>query len=121
MEQQPHDHRRRARSKLAGLEIRRSELRNRVLGISLALFGVVWAIVFVQMAAGNDPALDSSSRATTRESSASSGSNDSAAAAPAQYAIDPATGQIVLVPGAGGTSSGSTAQSPPPPVVTQTS
>jgi len=49
------EHRRSAQRQKAG------ELRGRVVAISLVCFALLWGIVFVQMATGNDPVLGDSS------------------------------------------------------------
>jgi hypothetical protein len=40
------------------------ELRSRAIAISLACFALLWAVVFVQMATGNDPVLGAGRRAS---------------------------------------------------------
>ena len=42
------------------------ELRGRVVAISLVCFALLWGIVFVQMATGNDPVLGDSSSTTAK-------------------------------------------------------
>jgi hypothetical protein len=52
-----------ARQRLHAQRIRAGELRGRVVIISLITFVLLWGVVFVQMATGNDPVLSRSSRA----------------------------------------------------------
>ncbi len=62
---------------------RAGELRGRVVAISLVGFALLWAIVFTQMATGNDPVLSekatalSSSAARTRSEGTSGGEAES--------------------------------------------
>lgn len=51
-----------ARAKIRAKRRRVQAIRRRALRGSLALFAVVWAIVFSQLASGNDPALSQSTR-----------------------------------------------------------
>jgi hypothetical protein len=46
-----------ARAKIRAKRRRTYSIRRRTIRGSFALFGVVWAIVFVQLVSGNDPAL----------------------------------------------------------------
>ena len=46
-----------ARAKARSRRLRVSTIRSRTIRGSLALFAVLWGIVFVQLASGNDPAL----------------------------------------------------------------
>jgi hypothetical protein len=48
-----------ARAKIRAKRRRAHSIRRRTIRGSLALFAVVWAIVFVQLLSGNDPALSS--------------------------------------------------------------
>ena len=48
-----------ARAKIRAKRRRVQTIRRRTLRGSLALFGVVWAVVFAQLVSGNDPALSS--------------------------------------------------------------
>jgi hypothetical protein len=62
-----------ARAKARSRRLRVAWIRSRTIRGSLALFAVLWGIVFVQLVSGNDPALSSSSKgeggkaAATRE------------------------------------------------------
>lgn len=62
-----------ARAKSRSRRLRVAWIRSRTIRGSLALFAVLWGIVFVQLVSGNDPALSSSSKsgggnvAATRE------------------------------------------------------
>lgn len=51
-----------ARAKIRAKRRRTQTIRRRTLRGSLALFAVVWAIVFAQLVSGNDPALSQSTR-----------------------------------------------------------
>lgn len=52
------EHRKReARRRLGAQRRRVGDLRYRVIALSLICFALLWAIVFVQMATGNDPVL----------------------------------------------------------------
>jgi hypothetical protein len=48
---------RRSRRKLDAMRRRTGELRRRVVATAIVVFVVLWTVVFVQMATGNDPAL----------------------------------------------------------------
>jgi hypothetical protein len=56
---------RKAWMRLAAQRRRAGLLRGRVLALSLICFAALWAIVFVQMATGNDPVLASKERTVT--------------------------------------------------------
>ncbi len=57
-----------ARHRIRAQHQRARQLRGRVVAISLISFALLWAIVFVQMATGNDPVLgDSSSLASASQ------------------------------------------------------
>jgi hypothetical protein len=51
-----------ARAKARSRRLRVAWIRSRTIRGSLALFAVLWGIVFVQLVSGNDPALSSSSK-----------------------------------------------------------
>jgi hypothetical protein len=53
-----------ARAKARSRRLRTSRMRKMVFRGSLALFAVLWAIVFLQLASGNDPALSQAAKAT---------------------------------------------------------
>lgn len=55
-----------ARAKIRARRRRVQTIRRRTLRGSLALFAVVWAIVFAQLVSGNDPALSRASVADRR-------------------------------------------------------
>ena len=55
------DRRARARRSRAGF------LRGRVIAVSILCFGVLWAVVFVQMATGNDPVLSAKAQPAASE------------------------------------------------------
>ncbi len=57
---------RQAWMRLSAQRRRAGLLRGRVVVLSLLCFAVLWGIVFVQMATGNDPVLSAKEKATTR-------------------------------------------------------
>ena len=101
--------------------MRQRRLRNRVVALSLALFGIAWTIVFAQMAVGHDPVLGSDVSGVARRQAKPDESRQASGSSSTQLAIDPATGQIVLVPQGESDASAAPATASPPPVVTQTS
>jgi hypothetical protein len=62
---------RQAWMRLAAQRRRAGRLRGRVVVVSLICFVVLWAIVFAQMATGNDPVLSGKEKATTHRAVAS--------------------------------------------------
>ena len=54
---------REAQRRLAARRRRVGILRSRVIAVSLLCFALLWAVVFVQMATGNDPVLGAERRA----------------------------------------------------------
>jgi hypothetical protein len=56
-----------ARAKSRARRLRVSRIRSLTFRGSLALFLLLWAVVFVQLASGNDPALNSPSKKAHRE------------------------------------------------------
>ena len=70
---------RNARRRRRAQQLRAGALRSRVVAISLICFALLWGIVFVQMATGNDPVLGSSaghgSRTASRPQSPGAGSS----------------------------------------------
>ncbi len=56
------ERRRAAKSRQRAQQERIGRLRGRVISVSLITFALLWGIVFVQMATGNDPVLNSASR-----------------------------------------------------------
>jgi cytoskeletal protein RodZ len=64
--------RRRAQRKVDAMKRRTGELRRRVVATAIVGFVLLWAVVFVQMATGNDPALGTgaSARPTTTKKGA---------------------------------------------------
>jgi hypothetical protein len=71
-----------ARHRLRAQRARAGRLRSRVVAISLICFALLWGVVFVQMATGNDPVLGDASSTVAK---GSSGRNRHAAkAAPAE-------------------------------------
>lgn len=66
MDQNEKQEKRREGLRRLGAQRRRaSELRRRVVVTSLAAFALLWAVVFAQMATGNDPVLGEGSKALT--------------------------------------------------------
>lgn len=72
-----------ARAKVRARRRRVSSIRKRTIRGSLALFAIVWVVVFGQLVTGNDPVLGHGFP-TTRKSLASRGHGSSAASAPSQ-------------------------------------
>src|ERR1700742_3620718 len=62
---------RQAWMRLAAQRRRAGQLRGRVVAISLICFALLWGIVFVQMATGNDPVLAGKEKASTTRAVAS--------------------------------------------------
>ncbi len=62
---------RQAWMRLAAHKRRAGLLRGRVVAISLVCFALLWGIVFVQMATGNDPVLSAKEKATSGRTTAS--------------------------------------------------
>jgi hypothetical protein len=73
-----------ARAKSRSRRHRVAVIRSRTIRGSLALFAVLWGIVFVQLASGNDPALSPKSHAARRSATSS------AEPTPAEPAREPA-------------------------------
>ncbi len=73
------ERRRIAQHRLRAQRLRAGMLRNRVIAISLICFVLLWGVVFVQMATGNDPVLGSTaghdSRTASRQRSSGAGSS----------------------------------------------
>jgi hypothetical protein len=62
---------RQAWTRLAAQRRRAGLLRGRVVAISLVCFALLWGIVFVQMATGNDPVLSAKESASSGRTTAS--------------------------------------------------
>jgi hypothetical protein len=75
-----------AQRRLRSQRQRAGLLRSRVIVVSLVSFALLWGVVFVQMATGNDPVLGNSSAsvATSRRSRADERSRGSAHRIPAE-------------------------------------
>jgi outer membrane biosynthesis protein TonB len=73
------ERKRNARRRRRAQQLRAGALRSRVVAISLICFALLWGIVFVQMATGNDPVLGPASQHGARPASRppSSGSSGS--------------------------------------------
>lgn len=81
-----------ARRRLRAQRERAGQLRGRVVAISVIGFVLLWGVVFVQMATGNDPVLgDSSSRvATSGRNSTRGRSQSKPKATPTETEVEPA-------------------------------
>lgn len=81
-----------ARRRLRAQRERAGQLRGRVVAISLIGFVLLWGVVFVQMATGNDPVLgDSSSRVATSSRNGTRGRSQSKPkATPTETEVEPA-------------------------------
>ena len=79
------ERKREAQRRLRSQRRRAGLLRSRVIVVSLVSFALLWGVVFVQMATGNDPVLDSSARvATSQRTRASKRTRGSATEIPAE-------------------------------------
>ena len=90
--------RRKAMQHLAARRRRVVDLRRRVVWFSVALFVVAWALVFGQMATGNDPVLQSSQAHASRQSAPGQQPPPDPQPPPTQVVVDPVTGQAYEVP-----------------------
>jgi hypothetical protein len=63
------ERRRIAQHRLRAQRLRAAALRSRVVAISLICFALLWGVVFVQMATGNDPVLGSAGGNDSRTAS----------------------------------------------------
>jgi hypothetical protein len=81
------ERKRQARHRIRAQRERAGRLKTRVVAISLICFALLWGVVFVQMATGNDPVLGDSSSTPVE---GSSGRNRHAAKpAPAEAKAEP--------------------------------
>jgi cytoskeletal protein RodZ len=62
------ERKRQARHRIRAQRERAGRLKSRVVAISLICFALLWGVVFVQMATGNDPVLGDSSSAAVKRS-----------------------------------------------------
>jgi hypothetical protein len=92
------DTRRKAMLHLAARRRRVTGLRRRVVWFSVAVFIVAWALVFGQMATGNDPVLKSSQAQASRQSAPAQQAPAEPQPQPTQVVVDPVTGQAYEVP-----------------------
>jgi hypothetical protein len=92
------DTRRKAMRHLAARRRRVTDLRQRVVGFSVALFVAAWALVFGQMATGNDPVLGSSQAQASRPGVPAQHAPPDPQPPPTQVVVDPVTGQAFEVP-----------------------
>jgi len=67
-----------ARAKSRSRRRRVATIRSRTIRGSLALFAILWAVVFVQLASGNDPVLSQKPKAERRSATANSTARESA-------------------------------------------
>jgi hypothetical protein len=64
------ERKRQAQDRIGAQRARAGRLKSRVVAISLICFALLWGIVFVQMATGNDPVLGGSSSTVEVEKAA---------------------------------------------------
>jgi cell division septal protein FtsQ len=87
------ERKREARHRIRAQRERAGRLKARVVAISLICFALLWGVVFVQMATGNDPVLGDSSSTAVK---GSNGRNRHAAkAAPAEAEAEPVEEEFV--------------------------
>jgi hypothetical protein len=92
-----------ARRRLMARRHRDGQLRLRAVLLSLALFGMFWALVFAQMVSGHDPVLSAKAAAATGGAPQKRGGRRNTQpqlrrSRQPQLAVDPETGAIVEVP-----------------------
>ncbi len=82
-----------AKHRLRAQRLRAGELRGRVVAISLICFVLLWGVVFVQMATGNDPVLGPAvphgSRTASRPSNSSASSSPPLESQQPEVAVEP--------------------------------
>ena len=66
-------------------------IRRRVLALALTLFIALWAVIFVQLITGNDPALSKRSSTTSGSSASGTGSSTSGSGSTASGSATPVT------------------------------
>jgi cytoskeletal protein RodZ len=116
----PTDARRQAAAqRLAERRRRARTIRKWVIGMGVAVFLAVWALIFANVVTGNDPALSkSTAAAASTQSSASSGSSSSASTGSTRSgSTDSGSGSS----GSGSSSSGQSSSSSPSSVTTSQS
>lgn len=127
---QSEDRKRVAQLRLRARRRRTGQLRRRSIVLSLDIFALLWAAVFVQMVSGHDPVLGTGTKvaAVTQQDPQRAKKRPSATRSDSsELAIDPVTGEIVRVPSASSESSDSSsseaapAPAAPAPVVTSQS
>ena len=101
-----------ARAKIRSKRRRTGTIRRRTFRGSIALFLVLWAVIFGQLAAGNDPALSRVRRVAKRHPAARRTAPPAEAERSEPLAVEPEV-QVVPAP--------EPAPEPPPPVVTSSS
>ena len=92
-----HEKKRDAWRRLLAQRQRAGMLRGRVIAISLLCFGLLWAVVFVQMATGNDPVLSAKSGANAT-ATAKRTERHRARAAEAEAAAEPVEPEVEAAP-----------------------
>ena len=111
--------------KLERARERAGRARVRAIVLPIAMFGVVWAAVFAQMATGNDPALSTASGPASagRTTVAASGAGSATPPKPQQQATvlayDPVSGTIVRVPASSAVAAPAPAPAPAPVTTSQ--
>jgi hypothetical protein len=117
--------RRGAKQRIATRRRRATEHRRKVIGFSIALFAVAWALVFGQMATGNDPVLGSSqTTSASRQDANAQQAPPDPEPQPTQVVVDPVTGQAFEVPAGEAANPAAPAPAPAPdpaPVITSQS
>src|SRR6476661_4900024 len=109
-----------ARRRLMARRHHDGRLRLRAILLSLALFGIFWALVFAQMVSGHDPVL-SAKAAAAKGGSQKPGTVRNTESQPRprrvrqpQLAVDPETGAIVEIPASASASPAPAAPAPAP-------
>ena len=103
-------------------------MKRRAAILSIGLFALLWAMVGGQLALGQDPVLGSNGASGRKTAPQPAPSQPSDSSTGETLAIDPATGQVVLVPSSEAQQTGEAPQSSAPqpapspaPVVSSTS
>ena len=113
-----------ARRRLSARRHRDGKLRLRAVLLSLALFGVFWALVFAQMVSGHDPVLSAKAAAAAGTAPQKRGARRNHSQAQPQQtqqpqlAVDPETGAIVEIPASASASAPAAPAAPAPAPVT---
>ena len=83
------ERKREARRRLSDQRRRAGLLRGRVIAISILCFGLLWAVVFMQMATGNDPVLSDRSQAKAATTTPARESEAESATEPEAVTVEP--------------------------------